>query len=102
MGGLAVSFPALRHRDFTLLWIGQFLSFAGPRMQSAAILWHVSLLAAPGRKGIALGVVGGAQGAPITALWMLRSAAADEQGRRKEKTTSRSSTARVGAPPPRR
>ena len=47
------SFPALRHRDFTLLWIGQLLSFAGSRMQTAAILWHVSLLAAPERKGIA-------------------------------------------------
>src|SRR5256885_13808634 len=33
------SFPALRHRDFTLLWIGQLLSFAGSRMQTAAILW---------------------------------------------------------------
>src|SRR5438105_9375682 len=46
---IAVSFPALRHRDFTLLWIGQLLSFAGSRMQTAAILWHVSLLAAPAR-----------------------------------------------------
>src|SRR5207248_2027603 len=53
---IAVSFPALRHRDFTLLWIGQFLSFAGSRMQTAAILWHVSLLAAPARKAIALGL----------------------------------------------
>src|SRR2546430_11451003 len=49
---IAVSFPALRHRDFTLLWIGQLLSFSGSRMQTAAILWHVSLLAAPGRKAI--------------------------------------------------
>jgi len=68
MGGIAVSFPALRHRDFTLLWIGQLLSFAGSRMQTAAILWHVSLLAAPGRKGIALGLVGAVQVVPIIAF----------------------------------
>src|SRR5207248_2054816 len=49
---IAVSFPALRHRDFTLLWIGQFLSFAGSRMQTAAILWHVSLLAGPARQAL--------------------------------------------------
>ena len=65
---IVVSFPALQHRDFTLLWIGQLLSFAGSRMQTAAILWHVSLLAAPGRKGIALGLVGAVQVVPIIAF----------------------------------
>src|SRR5438477_146182 len=45
---IMVSFPALRHRDFTLLWIGQFLSFSGSRTQTAAILRHRSLLAGPG------------------------------------------------------
>src|SRR5256885_4998600 len=74
---IAVSFPALRHRDFTLLWIGQFLSFAGSRMQTAAILWHVSLLAAPGRKAIALGLVGAVQVVPIIAFAMLSGVGAD-------------------------
>src|SRR5947207_8423153 len=83
MGGLAVSFPALRHRDFTLLWIGQFLSFAGSRMQTAAILWHVSLLAAPERKGIALGLVGAVQVVPIIAFSMLSGVVADALDRRK-------------------
>src|SRR5438045_3362983 len=80
---IAVSFPALRHRDFTLLWIGQFLSFAGSRMQTAAILWHVSLLAAPGRKAIALGLVGAVQVVPIIAFSMLSGVVADALDRRK-------------------
>src|SRR5256886_1380062 len=80
---IAVSFPALRHRDFTLLWIGQLLSFAGSRMQTAAILWHVSLLAAPGRKGIALGLVGAVQVVPIIAFSMLSGVVADALDRRK-------------------
>jgi len=77
------SFPALRHRDFTLLWIGQLLSFAGSRMQTAAILWHVSLLAAPERKGLALGLVGAVQVGPIIAFSMLSGVVADALDRRK-------------------
>src|SRR5256714_8670246 len=80
---ITVSFPALRHRDFTLLWIGQLLSFAGSRMQTAAILWHVSLLAAPERKGIALGLVGAVQVVPIIAFSMLSGVVADALDRRK-------------------
>jgi MFS family permease len=80
---LAASYPALRHRDFTLLWIGQLLSFSGSRMQTAAILWHVSLLAAPGRKGIALGLVGAAQVVPIICFAMVSGVVADALDRRK-------------------
>jgi MFS family permease len=77
------SYPALQHRDFTLLWIGQLLSFSGSRMQTAAILWHVSLLAAPGRKGIALGLVGAAQVVPIIAFAMVSGVVADALDRRR-------------------
>jgi MFS family permease len=80
---VTASFPALRHRDFTLLWIGQLLSFSGSRMQTAAILWHVSLLAAPGRKGIALGLVGAVQVVPIIVFSMLSGVVADALDRRK-------------------
>src|SRR5438874_10641546 len=80
---IAVSFPALRHRDFRLLWIGQLFSFAGSRMQTAAILWHVSFLAAPGHKGIALGLVGAVQVVPIIAFSMLSGVVADALDRRK-------------------
>src|SRR5260221_2197760 len=57
--GLAMSSPfmALRHRNFRLLWSSQLVSMAGSMMQSTALLWHVSLLAPPDRRGIALGMV---------------------------------------------
>ena len=40
-------FVALQHRNFRLLWTGQLISFSGSNMQTAAILWHVSLLVPP-------------------------------------------------------
>ena len=48
------SFVALRHRNYRLLWIGLFVSFSGSMMQNAGLLWHVSLLVPPERKGLAL------------------------------------------------
>jgi len=52
-------------------------------MQTAAILWHVSLLAAPGRKALALGLVGAAQVVPIVAFSLLSGVVADALDRRK-------------------
>ena len=83
MEAITRRYPALKHRDFTLLWIGQLLSFSGSRMQTAAILWHVSLLADPTRKGLALGLVGAAQVVPIIAFAMLSGVVADALDRRK-------------------
>jgi MFS family permease len=36
--------PALRHRNFTLLWAGLIISVAGSQMQVAALLWHLRVL----------------------------------------------------------
>jgi MFS family permease len=94
---LARSYPALQHRDFTLLWIGQLLSFSGSRMQTAAILWHVSLLAAPGRKGIALGLVGAAQVVPIIAFAMVSGVVADALDRRKVMLVTQTTLALLAA-----
>ena len=94
---LAAQYPALKHRDFTLLWIGQLLSFSGSRMQTAAILWHVSLLAAPGRKGLALGLVGAAQVVPIIAFAMLSGVVADALDRRKVMLVTQSTLALLAA-----
>ena len=33
--------PALRHRRFTLLWAGLFISIAGSQMQFWTLLWHI-------------------------------------------------------------
>jgi MFS family permease len=77
------SFAALRHRNFRLLWIGQIISFSGSMMQTAAILWHVSLLAPPGHKGLALGTVGLVRFLPIVIFSMVSGVVADVYDRRK-------------------
>ena len=58
-------FAALRHRNFRLLWNSQLVSMAGSMMQTAAILWHVSLLVTPEQRALALGMVGLVRIAPI-------------------------------------
>jgi len=52
-------------------------------MQSAAILWHVSLLVTPDRKGLALGLVGLVRVVPIIVFSMLSGVVADAWDRRK-------------------
>src|SRR6185436_9240908 len=74
---------ALKHRNFFLLWIGLFVSFTGSFMQLAAILWHVSLLVPPGRKGLALGMVGLVRVLPIIFFSLISGMAADAFDRRK-------------------
>ena len=76
-------FAALRHRNFRLLWLGLLISFSGSLMQNAALLWHVSLLVSPGRKGLALGLVGLAKIVPVVLFSMLSGVAADVLDRRK-------------------
>jgi MFS family permease len=80
---MQTSFAALRHRNFRLLWIGQIISFSGSMMQTAAILWHVSLLAPEGHKGLALGTVGLVRFLPIVFFSMVSGVAADVYDRRK-------------------
>ena len=77
------SFSALRHRNFRLLWTGLAVSFAGSFMQQASILWHVSILAPPGRKALALGMVGLVRVVPVVVFSLLAGTAADVFDRRK-------------------
>jgi MFS family permease len=77
------TFRALRFRNFRLLWISLFVSFAGSFMQQAAILWHVSLLVAPDHKGLALGMVGLVRVVPIILFSLISGVAADVFDRRK-------------------
>jgi MFS family permease len=76
-------FPALQHRNFRLLWLGQLISFSGSMMQQAAILWHVSLLVPPARRGLALGIVGLVRVGPIVVFSLLSGVAADALDRRR-------------------
>jgi MFS family permease len=76
-------FSALRHRNFRLLWIGLLISFSGSLMQSAAILWHVSLLVPDNRRALALGMVGLVRVVPVVGFSLLSGVAADVYDRRK-------------------
>src|SRR5881396_2244262 len=79
----ATRFVALRHRNFRLLWWGQLISFSGSMMQTAAILWHVSLLVPASGKGLALGMVGLVRIVPIVVFSLLSGVVADALDRRK-------------------
>jgi MFS family permease len=77
------AFVALRHRNFRLLWSSQLVSNAGSMMQSAAILWHVSLLVPPDRRGLALGLVGLVRVIPIVVFSLVSGVVADAHDRRR-------------------
>jgi MFS family permease len=74
--------PALFYRNFRLLWLGLLASFTGNFMQQAALLWHVSVLAPPGEKAMALGLVGLVRVVPIVALSLVSGVVADALDRR--------------------
>jgi MFS family permease len=77
------SLVALRYRNFRLIWVGLMLSFTGSTMQTAALLWHVSLLVPPDKKGLALGLVGLVKVVPILVFSMISGVVADAWDRRK-------------------
>jgi MFS family permease len=77
------AFVALRHRNFRLLWLGQLVSMSGTSMQTAAIFWHVSILAPPEWKALALGLVGLARLVPILVFGLLSGLLADVVERRR-------------------
>src|ERR1700752_4185397 len=52
-------------------------------MQSAAMLWHVSLLVPPERKGLALGLVGAVKVLPIVVFSLISGVVADALDRRR-------------------
>jgi MFS family permease len=72
--------PALRHRDFRLLWLGQLISASGTMMQTAAILWHVYDVT---HQPVALGLVGLVRIVPVVGLSLVSGLAADRFDRRR-------------------
>jgi len=74
---------ALTHRNFRLLWIGLFVSFSGTFMQSAAVLWHVSVLVPADKRAIALGLVGLVRIVPVILFSLISGVAADAFDRRR-------------------
>jgi MFS family permease len=89
-------FVALQHRDFRLIWIGQFISIVGTQMQLVAINWHIfellqgqvltvslfgqTLTLNP--EALGLGGVGLARIVPIALFAVLGGALADVRNRR--------------------
>ena len=80
---LRSSLVALTHRNFRLLGLGTLVSMAGSFMRTAAILWHVSLLAPPAHKALALGIVGLVRVAPIILFSFVSGVVADASDRRR-------------------
>lgn len=92
------SHPALRvlrHRNYRLIWLGLLLSFVGSFMQTAALLWHVSLLVPPDQKGLALGGVGLVRFVPIVVFSMISGVVADAGDRRRLMLLTQTSSAFV-------
>jgi len=72
--------PALKHRKFTLLWAGLFLSVAGSQMQLWALFWHIRSLS---DQPIAVSGVGVARFVPILVFSLIAGLIADLRNRRK-------------------
>jgi MFS family permease len=89
--------PSLQHRDFRLLWIGQFASFIGAQMQLTAVNWDVFALLrgqvysmsflgltwSVDASALGLGLLGLVRVLPIIAFAMIGGALADARDRRK-------------------
>jgi MFS family permease len=91
------SLVSLQHRNFRLIWIGLLASMTGSTMQNAALLWHVSLLVTPERKGLALGLVGLVKVVPIIGLSMVSGVVADAWNRRRLMLCTQTGSALVAA-----
>ena len=91
------SYVALRHRNYRLLWIGLLVSMTGSTMQNAALLWHVSLLVPPERKGLALGLVGLVRVAPVVIFSIISGVVADAWNRRRLMLFTQTAAALVAA-----
>jgi len=72
--------PALYHRRFRYLWLGQTISIAGTQMQTWALFWHIRTLT---DQPIALGGVGLARILPIVVFSLIGGAVADAVDRRR-------------------
>jgi MFS family permease len=71
--------PALKHRRFFYLWLGQLISVAGTQMQIWAIFWHIRTLT---DQPIAIGGVGLARILPVIVFSLVSGAVADSYNRR--------------------
>ena len=87
--------PALRHRRFTYLFIGQAISIAGTQMQITAIFWHIRTLTGTPNP-LALGGVGLARILPVILFSLLAGPVADAFIGLCERPCNRQSPGRAG------
>ncbi len=71
--------PALKHRQFTLIWAGLIISMVGSQMQQWALFWHISELS---RNPIAVSVVGGIRFVAVLCFSLVGGLVADRYNRR--------------------
>lgn len=71
--------PALKHRRYFYLWLGQLISIAGTQMQIWAIFWHIRTLT---NQPIAIGGIGLARILPVIVFSLISGAVADSYNRR--------------------
>jgi MFS family permease len=73
-------FPALGHRDFRLLWLGQMVSIAGTQMQNVAINWQIYQRTS---SAVVLGLIGLVRVIPIVIFSLFGGVIADTYNRRR-------------------
>src|SRR5574338_1325481 len=71
--------PALKHRRFFYLWLGQLISVAGAQMHIWALFWHIRTLT---DQPIALGGIGLARILPVIVFSLIGGVVADSYNRR--------------------
>jgi len=71
--------PALKHRNFALIWSGLLISMVGSQLQQWALFWHISKLS---DDPIAVSVVGGVRFAAVLCFSLLGGLVADRYNRR--------------------
>src|SRR5574341_289007 len=70
---------ALKHRGFTLIWVGLIVSMIGSQMQQWALFWHISLLS---KDPIAVSIVGGVRFVAVLCFSLIGGLVADRYNRR--------------------
>src|SRR5678816_4446195 len=71
--------PALKQRNFALLWSGLLISMIGTQMQQWALFWHISQLS---KDPIAVSVVGGVRFVAVLCFSLIGGLVADRYNRR--------------------
>jgi MFS family permease len=71
--------PALKHRNFALIWGGLLVSMVGTQMQQWALFWHISKLS---DDPIAVSIVGGVRFIAVLSFSLIGGLVADRYNRR--------------------